>query len=128
MGKAAGGLLIALLLAGCASSPFGGSSTGTAPQGMSGRWMLAAPNAPMCGMNFGGAASAREGSVSPEGGCPEKFYQSRRWTLQDTALMIVDDQNNALAQFNLAGARYEGQSTAGTPVTLTRYMPPAAAQ
>ena len=117
----------AMLLAGCAGSPLGGQSASTAalPDGMAGRWMLAAPNAPICGLNFGGAPGAREGKVAPEGGCPEKFYMSRRWVLETDGLVINDDENNPMARFTLAGTRYEGQSTAGTPVTLTRQTIPA---
>jgi hypothetical protein len=123
----AGGIFVAMLLAGCAGGPFGGQSASTAvmPDGMAGRWMLAAPNAPVCGMNFGGAPGAREGKVAPEGGCPEKFYLSRRWALEADILVINDDENNPMARFTLTGTRYEGQSTTGTPVTLARQTIPA---
>jgi hypothetical protein len=87
---------------------------------MAGRWMLAAPNAPVCGMNFTGPAGAREGKVSPDGGCPEKFYRSSSWALEQGALTIIDDENNPLATLTLAGGRFEGASTAGTPITLAR--------
>ena len=51
--RAAGSILIAMSLAGCAGGLLGGSA---APDtGMAGRWMLAVPNAPICGMNFAGA-------------------------------------------------------------------------
>ena len=86
---------------------------------MAGRWILAAPNAPSCGMNFAGAPGAREGTISPEGGCPDKFFMSRRWTLEQGALMIVDEDNQPLATLSYADGRFEGQSTAGVPVTLT---------
>ncbi|MBI2716346.1 MAG: AprI/Inh family metalloprotease inhibitor [Rhizobiales bacterium] len=123
MVRAAGSILIALSLAGCA----GGSSLGgsAAPDtGMAGRWILAAPHAPVCGMNFAGAPGARGGTVSPEGGCPEKFFMSRRWALDQGALVINDENNQPLAKLSNAGGRFEGQSTAGTPVTLTRPTPP----
>lgn len=87
---------------------------------MAGRWILAAPNAPVCGMNFAGAPGARDGTVSPEGGCPGKFFMSRRWTLEQGALVINDEDNQPLANFSNAGGRFEGQSTAGFPVTLSR--------
>ena len=90
---------------------------------MAGRWMLAAPNAPACGMNFGGAAGAREGTVSPEGGCPGKFFMSRRWTLEKNALVINDEENQPLGNLSYTDGRFEGQSTAGFAVTLAR--PPA---
>ena len=44
---------------------------------MAGRWILAAPNAPTCGINFSGAPGVQQGTLLPEGGCPEKFYLSR---------------------------------------------------
>ena len=90
---------------------------------MTGRWILSAPNAPICGMNFAGAPGARDGAVSPEGGCAENFFMSRRWTLDQGMLAINDENDQPLAKLSNAGGRFEGQSTAGTPVTLTRYTP-----
>ena len=121
--RAAGSILIALSLAGCAG---GGSLGGSAvpDTGMVGRWMLAAPNAPICGMNFAGAPGARDGTVSPEGGCPEKFFMSRRWSLDQDALAINDQDNQPLAKLSYAGGRFEGQSPAGPPVTLSRQTTP----
>ena len=126
MARAAGGVLMALTLAGCTSGQFGSAAPEAAQtlDSMAGRWMLAAPNAPVCGMNFGGAPGAREGTVAPEGGCPEKFFMSRRWTFEQDKLTINDRDNNPLAQLNSVGGRYEGQSTAGTPVTLARPAAP----
>jgi len=122
--RGARGTLFALLLAGCASNPLGAVTS--APEiGMAGRWILAAPNAPVCGMNFAGPPGAREGNVSPEGGCPEKFFMSRRWTLEQGALAIKDEDNQPLATLNSTGGGFEGQSTAGTPVTLSRQATPA---
>jgi hypothetical protein len=126
MVRAAGSILIALSLAGCAGGGSLGGSVAPAPDaGMAGRWMLAAPNAPVCGMNFAGAPGARDGSVSPEGGCPEKFFMSRRWTLEQGALLINDEDDQPLAKLSYAGDRFEGLSTAGTPVTLSRQTTPA---
>jgi hypothetical protein len=117
-------VVVALLLAGCAGGPalIGTGPTAAQPQEftMAGRWMLAAPNAPVCGMNFSVASGARAGKVAPEGGCPENFYLSRTWALEQDALVINDDENNPLGRLKLAGGRFEGQSTAGTPLTLSR--------
>jgi hypothetical protein len=88
--------------------------------GMAGRWILTAPNAPSCGMNFSGAPGAPQGTVVPEGGCPGKFYTSRQWMLEQGTLVINDDENQPLAHFTFAGGRFEGQATAGTAVTLAR--------
>jgi hypothetical protein len=121
--RVAGGAFAAIMLAGCAGNPFGSGQTASVVQpadNMAGRWMLAAPSAPVCGMNFGGPAGAREGKVAPEGGCPEKFFLSRRWALEQGALTILDDENNPLATLTLASGRFEGTSTAGTPITLAR--------
>ncbi len=117
------------MLAGCSTGrfPFGDQGT-SLPQGldsMAGRWILTAPRAPSCGIEFGEAIGGREGKVSPEGGCPENFYMGRRWAFDQGKLMIKDEENTPLAQFSFAGARFEGQSTAGTPLTLVRQVPTA---
>jgi hypothetical protein len=128
--RIAGGVLIALLLGGCAggqSLTTGGTANAQAPEtGMAGRWILAAPNAPTCGVNFRGLPGAREGSVAPEGGCPGKFFLSRRWAFDQDALVINDDEGNALARLAPADGQYSGQAVAGFPVTLAR--PPAPPQ
>ena len=126
-GWVAGGALLAMTLAGCAGQ---GLSFGNKPQqvdtGMAGRWIMAAPNAPTCGMNFSGPAGARSGNVSPEGGCPGNFYLSRTWMLEADVLVINDEDSNVLARLNTAGGGFEGQSTAGLPVNLRRPpVPPA---
>ena len=86
---------------------------------MAGRWILAAPNAPSCGLNFNGSAGAREGTVSPEGGCPGKFFMSRRWSLASGALTIVDEDSQPLATLSYANGHFAGQTATGLPVTLT---------
>jgi hypothetical protein len=125
--KVAGGVLIACLLAGCTGSGISLSNTPPAaaqqpppPAGMRGRWELSAPNAPSCGMYFGGAPDAKQGSIAPEGGCPGRFFTSRAWVKTDTGLTINDDQGNPLGQLAPAANGFEGQATGGMPVTLTR--------
>jgi hypothetical protein len=120
-GRVAGGVLVALVLAGCAGGPTPGAQATNAD--MTGWWMLSAPNAPPCGMEFDGAPGAREGTIMPDGGCPGNFFMSRRWALDHGSLVINDKESNPLARLNSAGGRYEGQSTAGTPVTLARATP-----
>ena len=122
---AAGGVLIASMLTGCAGGQLGNATPEAAQtlDSMAGRWILAAPNAPVCGMNFIGAPGTREGTILPEGGCPEKFFMSRRWTFEQDKLTINDRDNNPLAQLNYASGRFEGRSTAGTPIMLTRDTP-----
>lgn len=117
--RTAVGLVLGLALAGCAgqSVTLGDSKPQSPDTAMAGRWILAAPGAPTCGMNFTGAGA---GKVSPEGGCPGNFYLSRTWALEQDALVINDDENNPLARLSFADGRYEGQSVAGLSVTLTR--------
>ncbi len=121
--RVAGGVLIASMLAGCAGDPFG-ASTPAAPtltgDDMPGRWFLAAPNGPPCGMKFGGAPGAQQGIVTPDGGCPGKFFTSRHWALEQGALVINDDDNQPLARLTFANGHFEGQATAGMAVTLSR--------
>lgn len=40
--------------------------------------------------------------------------------MDNGAMTITDAENQPLAHFRLVGDRYEGQSTSGTPVTLSR--------
>ncbi|HWK95932.1 MAG TPA: AprI/Inh family metalloprotease inhibitor [Pseudolabrys sp.] len=89
-------------------------------EGMEGRWLLAAPNAPSCGLTFTGPPGAREGRVTPDGGCPERFFLARRWRLADDALTVVDGDGASLGTFRNAGDRFEGKSAAETTITLSR--------
>jgi Protease inhibitor Inh len=115
-------LAVAVTLTGCAGGPslFGSATPAqpTAELSMPGRWMLSAPNAPACGMNFSAAAGQNIGTVVPEGGCPGRFYTSRRWALEKDTLTIIDDENNNLATLTFAGGQFEGKSADDTPVTL----------
>ena len=118
------GVLVVLTLTGCAGEQFSLGSSAPAPapvdDSMTGRWILSAPNAPSCGLEFGGAAGARAGSVAPDGGCPGNFYMSRRWAIEGGVLTITGQESQPLAQLKVVGTRFEGQSSAGTPVTLSR--------
>jgi Protease inhibitor Inh len=121
--RAAIGVLVVLTLTACAGEQLSlGSSAPTTPADSSipGRWMLNVPNAPSCGLEFGGAPGARTGKVAPDGGCPGSFYMSRRWAMEGDVLKINDGESRPLAQLKSNGTHFEGQSTAGTPVTLTR--------
>jgi len=122
--RAATGVLVVLALTGCAGDQLSaGSSPPAAPPidaSMTGRWILAAPDSPSCGLEFGGIGGARTGAVTPDGGCPANFYTSRRWVMEGSVLTIADDENQPLAQLRPGGTRFEGQSTSGMPVTLTR--------
>ena len=122
IGRIAGPVFVAVTLAACATS--GQSNAPAAETSMAGRWILAAPNAPSCGLNFNGAAGARDGTVSPEGGCPGKFFMSRRWSLASGALTIVDEDSQPLATLSYANGQFAGQAATGIPVTLTPPPPP----
>jgi hypothetical protein len=116
----AGGIVMALMLTGCAAEPFAAQEP-AAGAGMPGRWILSAPNAPSCGMTFEQApGQSNEGTIQPEGGCPGDFFMSRHWALAQHRLTIANHDNEPLAQFKPSGGQFTGQSTAGTPVTLTR--------
>jgi hypothetical protein len=72
-------------------------------------------------MNFGAASpSAAEGTIAPEGGCPGKFFTSRRWSFTQNGLALRDHTGNVLAQLSGAGGQFNGQATSGEPVTLMR--------
>ena len=67
-----------------------------------------------------GRASAVEGTIAPEGGCPGKFYMSRKWTYEGGSLVMRDHNGQTLAQLSNDGASFEGKATGGEPVTLMR--------
>src|SRR4029078_718608 len=91
------GILVVLTLTGCAAERVPLESAPTQKDlTIPGRWILSTANAPLGGLECGGAASARAGSVSPDGGCPEKFYMSRRWSMDGGAITITDAENQPL--------------------------------
>jgi hypothetical protein len=122
--RAATGMLVVFTLTGCAGDQISVESSAPAAApidaSMTGRWILAAPNSPSCGLEFRGAADARSGAVAPDGGCPGNLYLSRRWAMEGNILTIADDENKPLAQLRPGASRFEGQSTNGVPVTLER--------
>jgi hypothetical protein len=87
---------------------------------MPGRWILAEPHAPVCGMMFYALPGMPDGTIVPEGGCPERFYTSRRWSLRQNSLIIADDKNRTLATLVLTSGKFVGTSESQTPVTLSR--------
>jgi hypothetical protein len=125
-------VLIAALLsvAGCSSTGISwpGSSAGPAavqpaapPVSVAGRWMLSSPGHGQCNMTFGSAGpNASEGTIAPEGGCPGKFYMSRKWSAEGGGLVMRDHKGQPLAQLSQEGGSYQGKATSGEPVTLLR--------
>ncbi|HEX9070507.1 MAG TPA: AprI/Inh family metalloprotease inhibitor [Pseudolabrys sp.] len=120
--RAAIGVLVVLTLTGCAGEQLSLDSSAQTPvdNSVTGRWILSSPNSPSCGLEFGGAIGARAGSVAPDGGCPGNFYMSRRWAIESGVLTITGQESQPLAQLKVVGTRFEGQSSAGTPITLSR--------
>ncbi|MBV8792525.1 MAG: AprI/Inh family metalloprotease inhibitor, partial [Pseudolabrys sp.] len=112
---AVGALL--LMLAGCASGGFPGSANDAPKWTIGGRWILAAPNAPPCGMEFSEGDSGK-GSVKPDGGCPASFYRSRRWIFDQSTLTVLDDTGAAIGQLTLDGGQFQGKAFTGTPISL----------
>jgi len=106
-----------------ADGPLAGSGAPRTPPpvNMAGRWTLTSPGSGGCAMNFGAAPGAAEGTVAPEGGCPGNFFTSRKWVFEDNGLVIRDHTGQPLARlaFGAAG-RFNGQTTSGQAVTLTR--------
>jgi protease inhibitor Inh len=104
------------------SAPSAATPQPTAPPtAMAGRWLFSQPGRGQCNMNFGAAnAQAPEGTIAPEGGCPGKFYMSRKWTYDQTGLTMRDHNGQPLAQLSGAGGRFDGKATAGEAVALSR--------
>jgi hypothetical protein len=126
----------AMSLASCSLGTIGGvfspepseAPTATATTGgalpqpeMAGRWTLATDGTAGCTMNFTGATGGHEGTVAPEGGCPGRFFTSRKWSYEQNAIIIRNHAGELLAQLNVAAAdRLVGQGPNGEPVSLTR--------
>ena len=118
----------ALALAGCASDS--AVPRAAAPQvqeytagseEMPGRWLLAATGSSSCAMTFGGAPGAGQGTIAPEGGCPENFFTSRKWTFEQGSLVIRDHNGAVLANLTQsAPGHFDGKSVNGIVLSLTR--------
>jgi Protease inhibitor Inh len=106
---------------GSAAPPGAPRPGGAAPVTMTGRWVLAMPNAGFCNMTFAGTPGTAEGTIAPEGGCPGNFFTSRKWAFEPTGLVIRDHNGVPLAELNTAAPnRLEGRATSGEQVSLTR--------
>jgi Protease inhibitor Inh len=112
-------LAVAVTLGACANDRATSGPPVSSASTMAGRWMLSSPGAGSCAMTFGGGPG--EGTIAPEGGCPGNFFTSRKWTFDGSSLVIKNHLGDTLAQLKSGdGGRYDGQSTAGQPVTLSR--------
>jgi Protease inhibitor Inh len=90
------------------------------PIDLGGRWRLAAAGGGACRMSFGNAPGATQGTIAPEGGCPDNFYTSRKWTYEHGTLMIRNHKGEVLAELSFADGRFTGRSTGGNELTLSR--------
>ncbi|HKS84570.1 MAG TPA: AprI/Inh family metalloprotease inhibitor [Pseudolabrys sp.] len=113
-------MIAALVLAGCAADQNVLDPAPSRDTTIPGRWILSAPGAPSCGLEFGGAGGTREGIIAPDGGCPGNFYLSRHWSVDGGGLTITGGENQVLAQLKSAGRNFEGISATGIQVTLSR--------
>ena len=121
-------ILAMLVLAGCSGVDSGRSSAvletlaPTPPQvDLAGRWLLSSPGRGQCHMTFVSAApTAVEGTIKPEGGCPGKFFTSRKWTHDQAGLTLRDHTGQPLAQLAREGGGFQGKATGGEPIALLR--------
>lgn len=123
-------LFALLLLAGCGGGGLSLSGSNPAPEvaaptappvNLAGLWLLSSPGRGQCRMTFGAATPAAiEGTIAPQGGCPGKFFTSRKWTYDQGGLTMRDHNGQPLAQLSSNGGAFEGKATAGEQVTLTR--------
>jgi|tagenome__1003787_1003787.scaffolds.fasta_scaffold20016259_2 hypothetical protein len=122
-----------LTLAGCSGVEWPGSSSSSTPAtaqpsqaaappvSLAGRWQLSSPGRGQCNMTFGASnPAAADGTIAPEGGCPGKFYMSRKWTYDQAGLTMRDHNGQPLAQLAGDGGNFHGKATSGEPVALMR--------
>ena len=129
--RASAPVLALLAVAGCSGVSLDGigSSTATAPVAapgappvnMAGRWLMSSPGRGQCHMTFvSPAPTAVEGTIKPEGGCPGKFFTSRKWTHDQAGLTLRDHTGQPLAQLAREGGGFQGKATGGEPIALLR--------
>jgi protease inhibitor Inh len=131
--QTAGVLLMMAALAACTSSErFGGQPEPPAaapappppppppqppPLNLAGRWKLSGAGGG-CFLTLGDTGGAVEGSIAPAGGCPGKFFTSRKWTYEHSMLIVRDHKGEPLAELAFANGRFEGKATNGAAVSL----------
>jgi hypothetical protein len=138
-GRAGAALLMLLALCGCASTSATNSGPATSiagsppeqavaapappappPIDLAGHWKLSVAGGGACTVTIGNSAGASEGSIAPAGGCPGKFFTSRKWTFEHDRLIFRDHKGEVLVELSFADGHFQGQGTAGAAVTLTR--------
>ncbi len=91
------------------------------PVDLAGRWKLTAASGGACFMTFGTlSAAATQGTIAPEGGCPENFFTSRKWIFEHGTLIMRSHKGEPLAQLSFAGGHFEGHETSGAAISLSR--------
>jgi hypothetical protein len=91
------------------------------PVEMAGRWQLTSTAGGACAMTFAATPGSGEGTVAPEGGCPGKFFTSRRWVYDRDTLVIRDHKGEPLGRLAFSPpARFEGQAGPGETISLSR--------
>jgi hypothetical protein len=106
---------------GSSSAPSSAPAAGTPPVSLAGRWQFSSPGRGQCNMTFGASSpAATDGTIAPEGGCPGKFYMSRKWAYDQTGLTMRDHNGQPLAQLAGEGGNFQGKATSGEPVALMR--------
>lgn len=131
--RCVGLIFVVLTLAGCSSERFAQSGSSTAPATtgsaspvaprpeMAGRWTLGAAGRGQCTMTFNAAPGAAEGSIAPQGGCPGQFFTSRKWSFDQSGLVIRNHNDETLVQLRTTdNGGFDGKTVSGDIVTLTR--------
>jgi len=101
------------------------------PIDLAGRWQLTAAAGGACFMNFANApgapadadnpqASAVQGTIAPEGGCPGNFFTSRKWAFEQGMLIVRDFKGRPLAQLSFSVGQFEGHDASGALLTLSK--------
>jgi hypothetical protein len=93
---------------------------GVASTDLAGRWTLSSSTGGACAMTFVATAGS-DGAIQPEGGCPGKFFTSRKWSLEGGAVVIRNHNNEPLARLTaISPTRYEGRTAGGQQLSLVR--------
>jgi hypothetical protein len=104
-----------------APAPTGPGARIAPPVNLGGRWTLSSSAGGSCAFTLTAAADATEGTIAPAGGCPLKFFTSRKWTYEDTGLVLRDHNGQSLGQLaQTAPNRFEGTATSGQTITMSR--------
>jgi Protease inhibitor Inh len=103
------------------AQPGARSAPSPPPVDMAGRWQLASTAGGGCAMVFAATPGSGEGTIAPQGGCPGKFFTSRRWAYDQDTLIIRDHKGEPLARLAFSPpARFEGQAAPGETISLTK--------